>query len=433
LFGRQPAGTRLEMWRAGDIWPGIGEITGGIKEVLARTDSALASNGQAKQSKNGLNGTNGWHKVAAAPHAKQDAVNDVVVREATAAELLRWDDLVKGFENYRVSHTRAWISSLQASIKGKPLFLVYVKHNEIVGCLPGFLTNVGPLRLFGSPLQGWQTVSMGPAFNHSQTSTEELVAPLLTFLERVHGVHHVELISSELNQETLGSFGFRSESLPTYRAALFPGNEQAAFKAMKDSARRNVRRAEKLGLRITFEDDETFVDEHYDQLREVFARGGNIIPFGKKRALEFFRHMKSSGNLIAVSAYLPDGGPNIATGMFTIEGKELLLWMWAHRTQYRWYRPTELMTWTVMQRAMELGCETFDFMGRGDFKAKFGAVLDHSKHRWVWSRYEWLAATRNLASRGYKWQQAMRGRLIRRSMSHTVGDPHSISSLKGAA
>jgi hypothetical protein len=86
------------------------------------------------------------------------------------------------------------------------------------------------------------------------------------------------------------------------------------------------------------------------------------------------------------------------------------------------------MTWTVMKKAMEMGCETFDFMGRGDFKAKFGAELDMSKHRWVRSRYEWLATTRNLASRGYKWQQAIRGRMIQRTMF--TGPSHSKSTPK---
>lgn len=434
LLGRQPKGTKLETWRADDLWPGVGEIAGGLRDIFARTNSALRNNGAGQFAKNGSNG-NGRGKASASVSSNGSGLDVVIVREATNEELLGWDDLVTRFDNYRVSHKRAWINSLEASVKGRPLYLVYEKNHEVVGCLPGFLTSIGPLRLFGSPLQGWQTVGMGPAFDQSQTSTDELIAPLLTFLEHAHGVHHVELISSTLNQQSLESLGFRSEPLPTYRAPLFPGDEQRTLRAMKDSARRNVRRGEKLGLVVKFEEDETFVDEHYDQLREVFARGGNMIPFGKPRALEFFRHMKSSGNLIAVSVYLPDGGPNIATGMFTVEGKELLLWMWTHRTQYRWYRPTELMTWTVMKRAMEMGCNTFDFMGRGDFKAKFGAELDHSKHRWVWSRYDWLAATRTLASRGYKWQQAMRGRMIRRSMPHAElsSQAHAVSALKGAA
>ena len=415
LLGKQPAGTVKEIWRRDDWWPGVGEVTGGLRALLTlHTTKKPERNGFATHKSNGSNGPASAHLAFAPKHA--NGTKGLTIREANLIELLKWDEMVMKFDNYRVCHKRAWIHSLKASIKGQPLFLVYEKGGEVVGCLPGFLTNIGPLRMFGSPLQGWQTVGMGPVFDQTKTSTEELVTVLIPFLEKSYGVHHVEMISNTLETAPLMNMQFRNEELPTYRAPLYPGDESRTMRGMKESARRNVKRGIKLGLEVRFEDDESFVDEHYDQLREVFARGGNMVPFGKKRALEFFRHMKSAGNLIAVSVYLPNDGPNIATGMFTVEGKELLLWMWTHRTQYRWYRPTELMTWTVMKKAMEMGCETFDFMGRGDFKAKFGAELDCSKQRWTWSRYQWLAATRTVASRGYKWQQSVRGRMIRRSM-----------------
>jgi len=36
LFGPQPAGTRLEMWRSHDPWPAVGEWVQGTRELLAR-------------------------------------------------------------------------------------------------------------------------------------------------------------------------------------------------------------------------------------------------------------------------------------------------------------------------------------------------------------------------------------------------------------
>ena len=58
--------------------------------------------------------------------------------------------------------------------------------------------------------------------------------------------------------------------------------------------------------------------EHYSQLREVFARGGNTVSFGIDRARAFFRHMRGAGKLLAISVSLPDG-TSIATGLFTID------------------------------------------------------------------------------------------------------------------
>src|SRR5436190_1011883 len=337
-------------------------------------------------------------------------------REARLDEIVNWDRLVTRFPNARIVHQIGWLRSVAVSEGADPIFILFEKGNEIVGCLPGLVTRIGPVRIFGSPLAGWQTGTMGPVFDKESISTEEILSLAIPLLERRFNIHHVELVSSELDHEAMSALGFRPEPVPTLRAPLFPGNEDKAMKQLKDSARRNIRRALKLGLEPRFESDEGFVDEAYEQIKEVFARGGHMVPFGKKRVLEFFHHMKASGNLVAVSIYLPEGNVNIATGLFTIAGRELYLWQWAHRTQYRWYRPTELMTWTVMKKAMAQGCTTFDFMGLGDFKANFGAVADESQYRWIRSRYGWLTQLRDLTEQAYRWQQSVRGRIAQRRL-----------------
>jgi len=345
------------------------------------------------------------------------------LREATSAELARWDDLVRRFPNHRVVHLRAWIDFLEAAGLGRPLYLVAERDGDIVAALPGLLARLGGLPLYGSPLPGWQTVSLGPAFDPARVTPREICGALVPLLGTRYGVVHIELVSSDLDAEAMTELGFQGEEVPTFRVPLYPGDEARSFKALKESARRNIKRATKLGLQVRFEDDEAFADEHFEQLKEVYVRGGNVITFDRERVRLCFRHLQDAGRLIAVSVYLPDGTTNIATGMFFVEGNELLLWTWAHRTSARWYRPTELMTWTVMQRALAAGCETVDFMGLGEFKAKFGAELDTTKRRWRRSRYRWLSAARGLAERGYRWQQALRGRLARLVMPTPASGP----------
>jgi CelD/BcsL family acetyltransferase involved in cellulose biosynthesis len=334
------------------------------------------------------------------------------LRELSPSELSGWDAMVRRFRNHRVVHTLAWVRSLEASGLGQPRFLVFEKNGEIVGCMPGLLTTIGPLRLFGSPPPASQSASMGPAFDEDRVTTPELMELLIPFLDCRLGVHHMEIMSPDLDPATMLGLGFRGEPWPTYRVPLFPRDEARTKKKLKESARRNISRGIKQGLEVRFETDESFVDEHYRQIKEVYVRGGHAVNFGRRRVQECFRHLRDAGNLLAVSVYLPNR-VNIATGMFTVEGTELLLWTWAHRTEYRWHRPTELMTWTVMQRALAVGCETFDLMGLGDFKAKFGAELDNRKYRWVRSRYRWLAGMRDLAAKSLQWQQALRGQVAR--------------------
>ncbi len=343
----------------------------------------------------------------------------VEVREASPKEIEEWDQLVRRFANHRIGHTMAWIRSLEATGHGRAHFLLFRKDGEIVGCLPGLRSAIGPIRLFGSPPPASQTVSMGPAFDERRVSSSEMLGALVPFLERRLGIHHMEMMTHDLEAGAMTDLGFRGEHWPTYRVALYPGDEARTLKGLKENARRNIRRGQKLGLEVRFENDESFVDEHYEQIKEVYVKGGNAVNFSKQRVLECFRRMRDAGSLLAVSVYLPEGPVNIATGMFTIEDRELVLWTWAHRIQHRWHRPTELMTWTVMQRAVQAGCDTFDLMGLGEFKTKFGAELDERKYRWVRSRYQWLGRMRDLAAKGLHWQQSVRGRLARLSASRS--------------
>jgi Acetyltransferase (GNAT) domain len=342
------------------------------------------------------------------------AVGQVEVRAASASELDAWDTLVCRFENHRIFHTRGWIRSLEAYGFGTALYLVFRKDSEIVGCLPGLVKHVGPFRLFGSPLPGWQTLSMGPAFDRERLSTAELVTALIPYLEREHRIDHVEMIGAGLDPEVMQAMGFQSKTFNTRRVPLHPSDEAQTLKGFKDSARRNIRRAIRLGLVPRFEVSEAFLPEHFDQLREAWVRGGNVIPFGQQRVVECFRHLHPAGHLASITISLPNDGPCIASGMFTIEGKELTLWMWAHRTAYRWYRATEYMTWLVIQRALAAGCETMDLWGTNDFKAKFGGGIVSTEQRWVRSRYRWLWGLREAASQAFRWQQRTRGQLLLR-------------------
>lgn len=339
------------------------------------------------------------------------------LREANQDEISGWDALVTQFDNHRVFHMLAWIRSLEAASKGRPLFLVYEMDGEIVGCLPGLLTRVGPIRVFGSPLPGWQTRSMGPTFDAERITVEDMIGPLVPFLEQRYGVHHIEIMSHDLDAAIMSRAGFRGEVRPVYRVQLIPGDEGQVLKNMKSNARQKIKRGVKLGLVTRFTEHESFVDEAYDQLVEVYARGGNTIPFNKQRVLSFFRQMKKAGNMLAIGVYLPDSDTCIATGLFIVSHGELILWAWSTRTAFRQYNPTELMTWTVMQKAMEMGCVDFSIGGGSDFKTKFGAHPDLSKIRWIRSRYKWLTGMRDIAERCYRWQQSVRGVLARRRIN----------------
>src|SRR5207247_3904112 len=83
-------------------------------------------------------------------------------REARLDEIVNWDRLVTRYANARVVHQIGWLRSVAAAEGADPIFIVFEKGHDLVGCLPGLVSRIGPVRIFGSPLVGWQTGTMGP-------------------------------------------------------------------------------------------------------------------------------------------------------------------------------------------------------------------------------------------------------------------------------
>ncbi|MCE5308729.1 MAG: GNAT family N-acetyltransferase [Acidobacteriales bacterium] len=231
------------------------------------------------------------------------------------------------------------------------------------------------------------------------------------FLERELGVCHLELITPSLDGTVMRGLGFIGHPLFTYRVPLFPDQPEQVLVNMDKKTRNQVRKAQKLNLVVRMRDDPPFVDEFYSQMKDVFARRGKSVPFGRDRVGSCFRHMQAAGNLLALSVHMPRTQQCIASGIFFVEGRELTLWGWTHRHEFGWYCPTEILTWTAMQKGMTVGCTTLDMSGGGEAKAKFGALPDQGNYRWMRSRYKAIRVLREMAGRTYRMKQKWIGRV----------------------
>jgi hypothetical protein len=333
----------------------------------------------------------------------------VTIRTARPQELKEWDRILSGFPNSRVFHTEAWVRSIEGFAGARGVYLVYEKNGHIVACFPGLVSRVGPLNIFGSPREGWQTGSMGPAFDPQQITTEELASPLLPYLRRHFGVLHVEFACRDLDPQTMRRLGFIDEVLPTYVAEL-PSDPEDAWRGLNQKMRGNVRKARKEGLEARVELTPGFVERYYEQISFIFGRRGTAMPFTLRRVKQLFEHLEDTGWLLPVSVYLSDGETCAATGIFLVRNRELFLWGWAHRREYGSYCPVQLLTWTAMEKAIQLGCRSFDLFGPGKAKKKAGGVLDHGVVRWMYSPVPGLITGREVARWLYRrWQKVKVG------------------------
>jgi CelD/BcsL family acetyltransferase involved in cellulose biosynthesis len=165
--------------------------------------------------------------------------------------------------------------------------------------------------------------------------------------------------------------------------------------------------------------NETFADEFYEQLVEVFARQNLVPTYGVERVRQLIRYLQPSGQVVLVRVRAPDG-VSIATSVVIGRGKSAILWGAAFRRAYADLHPNELLHWEAMRLWRGSGALYYDMGGGGEIKAKYGGVETPTfiSHR---SRYAVMRYGRSAVRRLFRARQVLAGRRARTAPGRDQG------------
>lgn len=283
-----------------------------------------------------------------------------------------WDGLVRSCRGREVFHQSPWLDYLAASRGVEVLRWAIRDEGETVGYFCGGLLRKGPFRVLGSPLRSWATNSMGPV------STRQLDLPrfvdALDVLAVNLGLGMIELEQPALTAEVLRPAGYQPVENWTYRVRLDPADPQAMWRRLDSTCRNRIRKAEAAGLSVEDTDDPAIVDEYYAFFLELMRRKAMRPPFGRESVRLLFQHLRGAGRLFALRVRSRDGRV-LAAGLFPHDDLTMYFWSGASRHDTQAMCPNDLMHWTAMCRAADLGLTAFDMSGQSRFKRKFGGVL----------------------------------------------------------
>ena len=153
------------------------------------------------------------------------------------------------------------------------------------------------------------------------------------------------------------------------------------WKSIRPNARRNIRRARKLGVRIEEVNDTSEITVIYSILKRVYKRIRVPLP-DLTLFQSAFEVLQPQGMLRLFSAKVND----IEIGVLTLLIYKGVVTYWYTGTlrEYTSYRAGDLLVWNTLELGNQDGYHTFDFGGGGrpeekygvrDFKAKFGGCL----------------------------------------------------------
>lgn len=324
-----------------------------------------------------------------------------------------WDAL-DAFDDRVVYQTKAWVSFVASSQRGEPVVAAVRSGKETVGYFTGLVVRRSGIRMLGSPFPGWTTQYMG--FNlRDSVSRRDALEALLSFAFGTLRCLHVEVADRALSVDDVSSLGLAYSRLPTFTLDLTP-DEDALLAGMTSACRRNIRKAERLGVVVEESTDLGFADEYYEQLRDVFGRQSLVPTYGVERVRTLIRHLQPTERLLLLRAR-DEHGQCIATAIFPAMNKAMYFWGGASWRQYQELRPNEALVWHAIRYWRQRGVREMDFGGGGgSYKRKYGTselVVPLVRR----SRYRSLESMRNVAKSAVALRQRALGRVVSKRSS----------------
>ena len=284
-----------------------------------------------------------------------------------------WDEAISKFDNHLLFHKSAWLSFLEETQRKKVVRFKIVENGRIHGYLAGILLNKFGLKILGSPLSIWFTDYMGPIVNTD--FDQEAFLSGIHRLQRRLKVHSIELASPCLNHDLMQQDGFTCHTKTVYEIPLSTDRNNM-WDSLSGKCRNRIRKGMKNGLVVEEYGGPGFVDEFYDQLREVFAIQGHIPTYPVRIIRSLYQNLKDKDLLFTLR--VRHGEQTIASGLFPHDNRFVFSFGIASRTRFQNLCPNELLYWTIISMAGKLGLKKFCIGGiyrkphsGGVFKKKF--------------------------------------------------------------
>ena len=304
-----------------------------------------------------------------------------------------WQAAWSTFPDRIVFQSAAWIAFLAETLRAEPVLAALKEEGEPLGHFTGLIVRKFGFKILGSPFRGWSTPYMG--FNLRPGVSRRLAAQALPeFAFRQLGCVHFEVTDAHLTEADLAGLGFEQVTHPTIEVDLTQ-SEDAIFNRMTSPCRRNIRHAERAGVRIEEASDLEFGDEYIAQYHDVMAKQGMVPHFGAERFRAMIRHVHPTGMLLLLRARNPEGRC-IATGIYPAANAVAFYNNGASWREFQKLRPNELLHWYAMRYWKQRGLRSYNMEGNMGFKLKFGGQQT-SVPMFYQSRFRWLARLRSKA------------------------------------
>ena len=300
-------------------------------------------------------------EVALQTQLPKSGTTSVVLYDASRQQ--DWHTFVNTSPLTVFAHHLGWKSVVEETFGHQAIYLMAYCQERLVGILPLFLVRS---MLFGRFLVTSPFLTFGGIACEDADATKALIARAMQ-IARDYCVDYVEV----RNEKPCEFLPYTKTQYYTLMLDLTSGEDEIWHSLLRPTARRNVRKALKAGLKLV--EGQRYLDAFAD----INASNMHRLGTPAHSPSFFYNIMKyfPQSTLLMLRS-----GHTFIGGMLLVRFKEMLLMPWvASLPEYFHMRPNNLLYWEAIARACRDGLRNFDFgrskwdSGTFRFKRQFGA------------------------------------------------------------
>lgn len=277
----------------------------------------------------------------------------------TIIDKKEWEDFVLSRPEANFLHSWYW-GELHERLGKKIARVGFFDGSKLVGVLLAVVENARRARYVtvpGGAIIDWENKEVVASFVEQ---IKQLAQATKSAFIRVRP----QLVSSDFSKKLFKEYGFRPSPMHLHAELThqldITKTQDELLASMRKATRYEIRRAEKLGVRITVSSDPHNVRKFYELQLET-ARRQKFVPFSYKFLHEQFKVFSETNLALLYSAHLED--KLLAQAFVIFYGQEAVYHYGASTDEGRKFPGAYLIQWEAIKEAKARGMRRYNFWG----------------------------------------------------------------------
>jgi lipid II:glycine glycyltransferase (peptidoglycan interpeptide bridge formation enzyme) len=302
------------------------------------------------------------------------------------SESNRWNEIIFSSSNGTLYHTWEWLKILEKHSKSKLFPIIYFDSEDDTpfAAIPLFYMNKFGIKMVFSPPPG-SAITLGPVLNNKGYSQHKLEliysdfqSTIDKFIKQLSSIYTFIVTSPGLFDIRPFSWAkYKVTPVYSYKIDLSQG-EETIWKHMSDRLKKNIRKAQKNGIKFMESSSMDGINYIYNSLNRRYTEQHLNLPLKQSYLQDLFR--KFGGSSIRV--YLAMHDENIVgASMYSMYKDKIVAHIGGARNESIDLEAIEFIRWNAITRAIRDGYKWFELFGANtrqlcDAKSQFCPILD---------------------------------------------------------